>query len=476
MIAIVLSLVTNDSPEPSLAAHRGFFLIDIMALACAVRAALRRDLGRWTRRAWWFIGAACVLLALDALGPEFFPTRPELGGALRLAFVPVMLAGLSCLIRGGDDRMPIHKILLDAGTVAVGAAMVMWYFVTGPALARALADTARSGPGGPDVPGGGNPLASAIAFPVGYAVLLFGVTLALMYGIDSSAQRSVRLLAGAVFCQVAAHVYLSYAMTRTGPLHGVALPFTSIAVSHFLLVAAAFEQSRAAQTQIRRRLSKSAVTLLPYASVLVGGCLLITIAVQEVDRYTRIGVTIGSVLLTFLVMFRQITVLRANHQLATTDPLTGLANRTRLNEALGLALARSARNGKAIGILLADLNGFKEINDTLGHEAGDQMLVAFAEMLRRSVLGYDVVARLGGDEFIAILHDIESATNAEAVVRRLREEMKTPVMVGDTAVRVRSAIGITIADPGESDGGALLRRADEAMYENKHLIKSGGSR
>jgi diguanylate cyclase (GGDEF)-like protein len=102
--------------------------------------------------------------------------------------------------------------------------------------------------------------------------------------------------------------------------------------------------------------------------------------------------------------------------------------------------------------------------------------VTFAGMLRRAVLGCDVVARLGGDEFIVILHDIESAANAEVVVRRLREEMEMPVMIGDTAVRVRSAIGITIAEPGEYDGSALLRQADQAMYENKHLIKSGGHR
>src|SRR6185369_8176510 len=187
-------------------------------------------------------------------------------------------------------------------------------------------------------------------------------------------------------------------------------------------------------------------------------------ALREQAAYPWLGLVIGAVLLTVFVMCRQVLVLRENHQMAITDGLTGLANRSRLHDALSLALTRSARNGRPVAVLLADLNGFKEINDTLGHAAGDQLLVAFAGILRRSVLGSDVVARLGGDEFAIVLPDIGAPANTAAVLRRIRQEMQIPIMIGDVAVQIRAALGITVATPGETDSDALMHRAAQAMY------------
>jgi diguanylate cyclase (GGDEF)-like protein len=124
------------------------------------------------------------------------------------------------------------------------------------------------------------------------------------------------------------------------------------------------------------------------------------------------------VVITIAITLRQGAALRENQEMATTDSLTTLANRARLHGALGRALAGAQRSGTTVCVLLADLNGFKLINDTLGHSVGDELLKAFADMLRRSVLGSDVVGRLGGDEFAAVIHDIGSAENAEAIIRR----------------------------------------------------------
>ena len=175
-------------------------------------------------------------------------------------------------------------------------------------------------------------------------------------------------------------------------------------------------------------------------------------------------------------MSRQVLVLRENHQMAITDGLTGLANRSRLQDALGHALARSARTGHPVAVLLADLNRFKEINDTLGHAAGDQLLVAFADMLRRSVLGSDVVGRLGGDEFAIVLPDIGEPSNTGAVVRRIRHEMETPIMIGDVVVQIDAALGVAVATPGETDSDALMHLADQAMYADKRAGRSASTR
>jgi predicted signal transduction protein with EAL and GGDEF domain len=99
--------------------------------------------------------------------------------------------------------------------------------------------------------------------------------------------------------------------------------------------------------------------------------------------------------------------------------------------------------------------------------------VTFADMLRRSVLGSDVVGRLGGDEFAIVLPDIGQPDNTAAVLRRIRQEMETPVMTGDVVVQIRAALGIAVATPGETDSDALMHRADQAMYADKRAGKEG---
>jgi diguanylate cyclase (GGDEF)-like protein len=247
--------------------------------------------------------------------------------------------------------------------------------------------------------------------------------------------------------------------------------FLILLITHFLFAVAAFEQFRTAIRPLQTAPPRRSVSRLPYLAVLLSCGLLLIAALREPTTYPWLGLVTGAVLLTLFVMGRQVLVLRENHQMAITDGLTGLANRSRLHETLGWALARSARNGRPVAVLLADLNRFKEINDTLGHAAGDQLLVAFAEMLRRSVLGSDVVGRLGGDEFAIVLPDIGAPGNTAAVLRRIRQEMQTPIMVGDVVVQIHAAIGAAVATPGETDADALMHRADQAMYADKRAGK-----
>lgn len=215
------------------------------------------------------------------------------------------------------------------------------------------------------------------------------------------------------------------------------------------------------------------VSLLPYLSIALGYGLLLAVAVGQHTVYPWVGLVCGAAAITSLAVARQVIALRENHQLAITDGLTGLHNRVYLYDALSRALARGQRAGELVAVLLVDLGGLKQINDTRGHRAGDQLLVAFGGMLRRSVLGSDVVGRLGGDEFAVILQDIGTPGNAEAVARRIVAEMDRPVVISGGSVRLRAGIGIALSGPDELGPDELLHRADVAMYHAKRGNTSG---
>ncbi len=156
------------------------------------------------------------------------------------------------------------------------------------------------------------------------------------------------------------------------------------------------------------------------------------------------------------------------HQ-ARTDPLTGLLNRRAFLEDMGRHMERLDREERPGTLLFADLDGFKPVNDRLGHEAGDQVLVRTAEMLRDMVRPADLVARLGGDEFAVWLDGADymtAAERAEVLRQQLPEELKT--ITGDEATVPTVSIGIATREPGSGEPiDSLLRRADQAMYEVK---------
>jgi diguanylate cyclase (GGDEF)-like protein/PAS domain S-box-containing protein len=170
-----------------------------------------------------------------------------------------------------------------------------------------------------------------------------------------------------------------------------------------------------------------------------------------------------------------------NHR-AFHDELSGLANRALFRNRLAHALERRARLGRALGVLFVDLDRFKEVNDSLGHAYGDELLVAIAQRLTDVVRPGDTVARLGGDEFAVLLEHIGGADEAEAVATRLVEVIAEPVHIRGVDVQVRASIGIAIADSSDVELGRLagpdaadvvLRNGDIAMYRAKSA--GGGS-
>jgi diguanylate cyclase (GGDEF)-like protein/PAS domain S-box-containing protein len=153
---------------------------------------------------------------------------------------------------------------------------------------------------------------------------------------------------------------------------------------------------------------------------------------------------------------------QANH-----DPLTGLGNRILLVDGLQRAVARTRRNGGATALLLLDLDDFKGVNDSLGHAAGDQLLIAIAERLRSAVRADSLVARIGGDEFAIVVEDLDVPARARDVAARVQGSLSEPIALGDRLVPASASIGIATSMDGTPDVAMLLRQADIAMYAAK---------
>jgi len=151
---------------------------------------------------------------------------------------------------------------------------------------------------------------------------------------------------------------------------------------------------------------------------------------------------------------------------ALHDPLTGLANRDMLMDHLAHALARGARAEGQATVMFLDLDDFKTVNDSYGHEAGDRLLVTVAERLRAVVRPGDIVARLGGDEFVVVAEQLPHSAAVRALAERVRAAVAQPVSLGDAIVLPGGSLGVAVADP-DDDARSVLRRADAAMYRAK---------
>jgi diguanylate cyclase (GGDEF)-like protein/PAS domain S-box-containing protein len=161
--------------------------------------------------------------------------------------------------------------------------------------------------------------------------------------------------------------------------------------------------------------------------------------------------------------------------LAYHDALTGLPNRLMVEQELDLALARARRAAGAVALMFVDLDDFKEVNDRLGHAAGDRLLTAVAGRLRAVLRSTDVLARQGGDEFLVLLSDLadEPALAAESVGAKLLEALREPFVIAGTEVRTGASIGVSLFPVDGADTEALMRHADAAMYRAKAV---GGGR
>jgi len=155
------------------------------------------------------------------------------------------------------------------------------------------------------------------------------------------------------------------------------------------------------------------------------------------------------------------------------DNLTGLANAARYRDTLAQALIRTRRHKTFVGVAMLDMDNFKKINDTLGHSAGDELLIQMAQRMRTTLRGDDLVARLGGDEFMVLFEDLHTTSNLVSALEKLLQAFSTPFEIEGTMLRVSSSIGVTISHGEDDDCETLIKNADAAMYRAKN---NGGSR
>ena len=170
-------------------------------------------------------------------------------------------------------------------------------------------------------------------------------------------------------------------------------------------------------------------------------------------------------------MLTDITERKLNEErilyLAFYDTLTALPNRFLLSERVDQALLQQKRQGGQIGLMFIDLDDFKQVNDTLGHDVGDALLQEVAKRLNACVRRSDTVARLGGDEFIVLLPNLKGREDAALVAEKIIASLNLPILVGNERLSARLSIGIAVGPEDGQDANALKKAADVAMYRAK---------
>jgi diguanylate cyclase (GGDEF)-like protein/PAS domain S-box-containing protein len=163
---------------------------------------------------------------------------------------------------------------------------------------------------------------------------------------------------------------------------------------------------------------------------------------------------------------------RKLERIAHYDLLTDLPNRVLLADRLSQAMMQCQRRNQSLAVACMDLDGFKAVNDTYGHDVGDRLLVALSKRMKVALREGDTLARIGGDEFIAIMVDLENIKDSEPVLKRLLKAAAEPVSVGDAVLQVSASIGVTLYPQDSVDADLLIRHADGAMHVAKHAGKN----
>jgi diguanylate cyclase (GGDEF)-like protein/PAS domain S-box-containing protein len=174
----------------------------------------------------------------------------------------------------------------------------------------------------------------------------------------------------------------------------------------------------------------------------------------------------------YVALFSDITALKAHeeelHHIAHYDALTNLPNRVLLADRLRQGMAQEQRRGKKLAVVFLDLDGFKAVNDTHGHKAGDQLLITLTSRMKENLREGDTLARIGGDEFVAVLGDLEDIKDSVPMLTRLLSAASQPLMIGDAVLNVSASLGVTCYPQAQDvEADQLLRQADQAMYQAK---------
>ncbi len=173
---------------------------------------------------------------------------------------------------------------------------------------------------------------------------------------------------------------------------------------------------------------------------------------------------VSGIVLSAIVRFGAEDAIR--HQ-ALHDPLTGLPNRVLFNDRLEHALFRRTRDTRYIAVMVVDLDGFKNVNDSLGHLTGDALLIAVADRFGASLRGFDTIARLGGDEFAILFDELPTPDHADRIAQRVLDALSDPLQLPDREVAIGASVGVALTNQSDTRADRLLADADAAMYRAK---------
>ena len=448
------------------------------------RTAFTPGLDPVTARSWRSLAVVCVFIVLGVTGDaRLYVLNPAAGdqdhdAPTSAMYVLSMLTLLWTLLRlpmsRRDDRDRVMaRFVLDAATVTITLGIFSWYMITRVLDAWAQDSSAAI------------PLLMLTALGLVAALAFVKVAVSGFGGLDRIA---LRLLAAAAAVGATGGGLLPLFLQMHPGLSGsmMFIPATLLFVA-----LAADRQRRAAGVEAPVRVGRS-FSVVPYLAVAATDGLLLVVGSGAGS--VVLTVALAAVLLTALVVARQINALSENGRLlrrvdanllelnryqdqlshrANHDDLTDLANRAlfeqKTREALAEAAAGATDDADTLSLALIDLDDFKAINDRLGHAVGDALLVVVADRLREAVRGDDVVARLGGDEFGLLLRGLRSEEATE-VLDRIAESLTRPVHALGYDLLVKASIGLAEVWPTASPQ-ELLRRADLAMYAAKERGK-----
>jgi diguanylate cyclase (GGDEF)-like protein len=419
-----------------------------LSSAAAVIVGVRRHRPQNTRG--WLMAATALSLIFSA--DVVYRIYGLVSGAAPFPSVadPVFLGGYllfaAALVELARDRGAGRGTLIDAAITALPATAVLSVFVFIP-----LAMDAARGVG----------TVTALAYPTASLVLMAGA-LRLVFG---SARRSTstRLLLAGMAAWLVSDGYFAVASLK-GTSHLSSLDDVGWIIASLLVGSAGLHPS---MTAARRHRAQHSVLPAGRLIWLVGACLGCPVAAVVWDPQPRWVLNVASVAVVLLTAMRAAGPLHHLVRRAGRDDLTGLANRASLLEEVSDALASLPADGGRLAVLFCDLDHFKLVNDSFGHDVGDRLLIEIARRLRAAVREEDMVARLGGDEFVVVLAVPDELT-ADQLAERLAEALTEPLELPDgTELFPSMSIGVRTTDDVAIRPEDLLRDADTAMYQAK---------
>jgi diguanylate cyclase len=421
-----------------------------------------------SRRPWVFISVALTFWVVGDVvwdGYAFLHiTRPDVSipDFWYLIAYPILAFGLFEMARSRAGAY-LREGLLDGCIFGLAAMVVAWQLLVVPIAASAT-----------------SPIAAVVwsAYPVGDAILLAAVTWVVFA--PGSRRMASALLLSSIFLTLAVDVLYAYLPTvstfdtgRLDPLYPMA---------YWLLAAAALHPSSSELTDA----GKTTTRMHPARIVLLGAAVCTTPLVAVLGRTessTHRLVLLGlAFVLGFSVVARFAIAVRTRESVqtqleyqSTHDELTGAVNRVLLIDRISHALDRSRRDGRSVAVLYVDLDRFKAINDTLGHDVGDQLLVEMNHRFRSLLRTVDTIGRTGGDEFVVLCEDT-SMCDALRVAERLVATIAEPTRLGELALQVTGSVGVAFCGDGADSVDTLIRAADTAMYAAKRRGGNGWER